>query len=65
MKNISSNHQQERKWANGDYANIAAAGQIFGNSVPGNFRACVPENAVAQPPARHAPFFQYLRPLVR
>eukprot|EP00959_Pyramimonas_sp_CCMP1952_P137486 2877547-Pyramimonas_sp.AAC.1 len=44
---------------------MAAAGQIFGNGLPGNFPAWVPEDAMAQPPARHGPFFQYLRPLVR
>eukprot|EP00959_Pyramimonas_sp_CCMP1952_P440189 9215646-Pyramimonas_sp.AAC.1 len=64
-KNISNNHQQERKWANGDFVKMAATGQIFGNSLPGNFPAWVPTDAAAQPPARHGPFFQYLRPLVR
>eukprot|EP00959_Pyramimonas_sp_CCMP1952_P368816 7725347-Pyramimonas_sp.AAC.1 len=44
---------------------MAAAGTIFGNSQQGNFPFWIPENAEAQPPARHAPFFQYLRPLVK
>eukprot|EP00959_Pyramimonas_sp_CCMP1952_P321640 6730517-Pyramimonas_sp.AAC.1 len=44
---------------------MAAAGQIFGNSQPGNFPAWVPAGAAAQPPARHGPFFQYLKPLTR
>eukprot|EP00959_Pyramimonas_sp_CCMP1952_P209589 4385102-Pyramimonas_sp.AAC.1 len=44
---------------------MAAAGQIFGNSLPGHFPAWVPESVVAQPPAPHAPFFQDLKPLVR
>eukprot|EP00959_Pyramimonas_sp_CCMP1952_P301930 6318036-Pyramimonas_sp.AAC.1 len=44
---------------------MAAAGTIFGNSQPGNFPAWAPENVEAQPPARHAPFFQYLKPLVK
>eukprot|EP00959_Pyramimonas_sp_CCMP1952_P261107 5459289-Pyramimonas_sp.AAC.1 len=65
MKSISSNHQQEREWANGEYIKMAAAGQVFGNSLPGNFPPWVPEDAMAQPPARHGPFFQHLRPLVR
>eukprot|EP00959_Pyramimonas_sp_CCMP1952_P326953 6844026-Pyramimonas_sp.AAC.1 len=44
---------------------MAAAGTIFGNSQQGNFLAWVPDNAEAQPPARHAPSFQYLWPLVK
>eukprot|EP00959_Pyramimonas_sp_CCMP1952_P308145 6449051-Pyramimonas_sp.AAC.1 len=63
MKNISNNNQQERRWASGQFTTMAAAGTISGNSQPGNFPAWVPENAEAQPPARHAPFFQYLRPV--
>eukprot|EP00959_Pyramimonas_sp_CCMP1952_P413351 8661447-Pyramimonas_sp.AAC.1 len=43
---------------------MAAACTIFGNSQQGNVPAWIPENAEAQPPARHAPFFEYLRPLV-
>eukprot|EP00959_Pyramimonas_sp_CCMP1952_P314909 6591557-Pyramimonas_sp.AAC.1 len=44
---------------------MAAAGTIFGNSQPGNVPARVPDNAEAHAPARHAPFFQYLKPLVK
>eukprot|EP00959_Pyramimonas_sp_CCMP1952_P347963 7288639-Pyramimonas_sp.AAC.1 len=65
MKSISSNQQQERKWVEGAFTRMAATGQIFGNSQPGNFPAWVPADAAAQPPARHGPFFRYLKPLTR
>eukprot|EP00959_Pyramimonas_sp_CCMP1952_P345327 7231928-Pyramimonas_sp.AAC.1 len=58
-KNVANNNQQEREWVS-NFATMAAAGTIFCNSQQGNFPAWVPENAEAQPPARHAPFFQYL-----
>eukprot|EP00959_Pyramimonas_sp_CCMP1952_P051202 1070137-Pyramimonas_sp.AAC.1 len=57
IHNISSNQQQERKWANRVFQHMAASGQIFGNSQPGSFPAWVPDNAAAQPPSRHGPFF--------
>eukprot|EP00959_Pyramimonas_sp_CCMP1952_P409950 8591505-Pyramimonas_sp.AAC.1 len=39
IRNISINQQQERKWADVAFTRMAAAGQIFGNSQPGNFPA--------------------------
>eukprot|EP00959_Pyramimonas_sp_CCMP1952_P213216 4461146-Pyramimonas_sp.AAC.1 len=56
-RNVNNNNQQERKWTSGQFATMAAAGTIFGNSQPGNFPAWTPERVKAQPPARHAPFF--------
>eukprot|EP00959_Pyramimonas_sp_CCMP1952_P296160 6194946-Pyramimonas_sp.AAC.1 len=64
-KNVNNNNQQERKWASGHFATMAAAGTRFGNSQTGNFPAWAPEHAEAQPPARNAPFFQSLKPLVK
>eukprot|EP00959_Pyramimonas_sp_CCMP1952_P287149 6005104-Pyramimonas_sp.AAC.1 len=61
-KNVANNNQQERRWI-ANFTTMAAAGTIFGNSQQGHFPAWIPANAEAQPPARHAPFFEYLRPL--
>eukprot|EP00959_Pyramimonas_sp_CCMP1952_P156826 3279807-Pyramimonas_sp.AAC.1 len=44
---------------------MAASGQTFGNSRPGSVPAWFPDDAAAQPPARHGPFFQHLEPLKR
>eukprot|EP00959_Pyramimonas_sp_CCMP1952_P029059 609579-Pyramimonas_sp.AAC.1 len=55
----------ERKWANGGYTVMAAAGQTFGNSRPCSVPAWVPDGAAAQPPAHRGPFFQYVEPLRR
>eukprot|EP00959_Pyramimonas_sp_CCMP1952_P299940 6273524-Pyramimonas_sp.AAC.1 len=61
---VANNNQQEPRWVT-NFATMAAAGAIFGNSQRGNFPAWIPANAEAQPPARHAPFFEYLRPVVK
>eukprot|EP00959_Pyramimonas_sp_CCMP1952_P406022 8509274-Pyramimonas_sp.AAC.1 len=53
IKSTCINQQQERKWVEGGFTRMAAAGQISGNSQPGNFPAWVPADAAAQPPARH------------
>eukprot|EP00959_Pyramimonas_sp_CCMP1952_P091516 1915964-Pyramimonas_sp.AAC.1 len=57
MTNINNNLKRERKWANGGYTTMAAAGQTFGNSRPGSVPAWIPGDAAAQPPARHGRTF--------
>eukprot|EP00959_Pyramimonas_sp_CCMP1952_P299020 6254470-Pyramimonas_sp.AAC.1 len=41
----------------------ALADCAFINSQPGTVPSWSPDNASAQPPARHEPYFQYLEPL--
>eukprot|EP00959_Pyramimonas_sp_CCMP1952_P386040 8090399-Pyramimonas_sp.AAC.1 len=43
-KNVANNNQHERRWET-NFATMAAAGTIFGNSQQGNFPAWIPENA--------------------
>eukprot|EP00959_Pyramimonas_sp_CCMP1952_P038922 815027-Pyramimonas_sp.AAC.1 len=65
MTNANNNWKLERKWANCGCTTMAAAGQTFGNGRPGSVPAWTPDDAAAQPPARHEPFFQHLEPLKR